>query len=94
MTNCIESLVLLLATAAIGAIFSSSAPDMGPTGIIERFIQVRPKVIFFESEVLYDGKTIDLRQKLSTVITELKPHVPELGKAVIVQGKIWEDTTV
>ncbi|KAG8802540.1 hypothetical protein FRC17_006395, partial [Serendipita sp. 399] len=55
-TNCIENVVASLATAAIGAIWTSAASDFGPSGVLERFEQVKPKVIFVVDWVSYNGK--------------------------------------
>jgi acetoacetyl-CoA synthetase len=45
-SNCIENTVAFLASAAIGAIWTSAAADFAPQGVLERFIQVEPVVIF------------------------------------------------
>src|SRR5207245_1052907 len=53
--NCLESVVLLLATSSMGAIFSSSAADFGVDGVAERLIQIQPKVLFVTNAVVYAG---------------------------------------
>ncbi|KAL6405398.1 acetoacetate-CoA ligase [Ilyonectria robusta] len=93
-TNSIESLLILLAAGAVGAIFSSTAPDMGAKGIVERYSQIQPKVLFLESTVLYGGKTQDQREKLKTAVGELKKQVKQLERVVIMTGPAWEDTSV
>ncbi|KAI8936119.1 hypothetical protein NX059_007618 [Plenodomus lindquistii] len=70
-TNSIETALLLLATGWIGAIFASTAPDMGVTGIVERFVQIQPKILFMETKVQYNGKKLDLRPKFSDVLAQL-----------------------
>ncbi|CCO26473.1 acetoacetyl-CoA synthetase [Rhizoctonia solani AG-1 IB] len=50
-SNCIETAVVCLATAAIGALWVSAAADFGPDGVLERFEQVKPKVIFAVNSV-------------------------------------------
>ncbi|KAF2011975.1 acetyl-CoA synthetase-like protein [Aaosphaeria arxii CBS 175.79] len=94
MTNCIEAVVILLAAGSLGAIFSSTAPDMGRQGIVERFLQIKPKLIFMESKVLYAAKHIDLRSVYSQAIAELREKVPELSKTVVINGPTWDITDV
>ncbi|KAK7035262.1 hypothetical protein VNI00_012029 [Paramarasmius palmivorus] len=74
LTNSINAVVIFLASASIGAIYTSTAPDMGATGILSRYTQVRPKLIFMETEVFYAGKVIDLREKCSQVISSLRAN--------------------
>lgn len=88
-TNCVETLLILLAAGAIGAIFSSTAPDMGEKGIIERYLQVRPKILFVESEVLYGGVRRDFRDKMRSVTETLQRGVSELEQVVVVRGRAW-----
>lgn len=87
MTNSIDCLILLLASAAIGAIFSSTAPDMGVRGIVERYRQISPKILFFDTVVTYGGKRLDLRGKLQRVADEMRELVPGLGDIVVVKGQ-------
>ncbi|KAJ3460911.1 hypothetical protein MRS44_011778 [Fusarium solani] len=93
MTNSLEAVLILLACASIGAIFSSTSPEMGVNGIVERYLQSQPKVLFLESRVLYGGKSRDLRKKLATVVEKLKHQVTGLQQ-VVVSGPTWEDDTV
>ena len=46
MPNCIETVEGFIATAAIGAIWSSCSPDFGINGVVERFLQIKPKILF------------------------------------------------
>ncbi|KAL0580327.1 hypothetical protein V5O48_001664 [Marasmius crinis-equi] len=71
ITNSIEAVVLFLAAASIGAIYTSTAPDMGVKGILDRYEQVEPKLIFLETEVFYAGKVIALNEKCTEVISSL-----------------------
>ncbi|KNZ80854.1 Acetoacetyl-CoA synthetase [Termitomyces sp. J132] len=71
VTNSITAVVIALATASIGGIFSSTATDMGTEGILERYRQIRPKFIFAETEVVYSGKIVNLLPKISAVINDL-----------------------
>ena len=67
-------MTLALGTAAVGAIFSPTATDMGTQGILERYRQIRPAVVFAETEVVYSGKPIDLVPKVRIVATDLLEH--------------------
>ncbi|KAF5555121.1 acetoacetate ligase [Fusarium mexicanum] len=93
MTNSIEAVLVLLACGSLGAIFSSASPEMGSQGILERYTQSRPKLLFAESRILYGGKSRDLRRKLETVVKELREHVVELDN-VIISGPAWEDNNL
>ena len=55
ITNSYESVIIFLATASLGAIFSSCSPDFGASGIIDRFGQINPKILFFGCEIVYFG---------------------------------------
>ena len=81
----------MLAAGSVGAIFSSTSPDMGPQGIVERFSQIQPKVMFIESEVAYGGKRRDLRTRLKPAIEELKSRVHNLQSVVLISGSAWPE---
>ncbi|KAG0707114.1 hypothetical protein DFH29DRAFT_898504 [Suillus ampliporus] len=72
ITNSITSVVVALATSSVGAIFSSTATDMGTQGILDRYRQIKPKFIFIETEIVYAGKTLNLVQKASEVEQDLR----------------------
>ncbi|KAH9935798.1 uncharacterized protein B0H18DRAFT_1207327 [Fomitopsis serialis] len=74
VTNSIDAVVIALASASLGAIFSSTAPDMGTHGILDRYRQIQPKIIFSESEVVYAGKAFDMVPKVSEVANALATH--------------------
>ncbi|KAJ7693447.1 acetoacetate-CoA ligase [Mycena rosella] len=74
VNNTITSVVICLATASIGAIYSSTATDMGTHGILDRYRQIKPVFVFAETEVVYAGKTIDLLPKISEVFRDLRKH--------------------
>ncbi|KAH8205188.1 hypothetical protein TruAng_000600 [Truncatella angustata] len=65
--NSIETLAILLATTWLGAVFSSSSTDMGVSGILQRTVQINPKYIFMDDAALYNGKRVDLRQKITDI---------------------------
>ena len=61
----------MAATAALGAIWSSTSPDFGVSGVLDRFSQIRPKVVFSVEAVSYNMKTHDHTAKLSQVVNQL-----------------------
>jgi acetoacetyl-CoA synthetase len=76
----LEALVLLLAAGAIGAIYSSSSPDFGAVGVLERFGQIAPKLLVASSSYRYGGKDFDGLARL----TEVQDGLPSLLATVIV----------
>ncbi|KIW73685.1 acetoacetate-CoA ligase [Phialophora macrospora] len=71
-SNSISTFALFLATASIGAIFTCCSPETGEKGILDRFVQVQPKILFTDDWVLYNGKRIPCLEKARTVATHLK----------------------
>lgn len=70
--NCSSNVVALLATAAIGAIWVSSAADFAPQGVLERLETVRPKVLFAVDGVRYNGRIHDHIGKVTEVVKGLQ----------------------
>lgn len=77
---------MLLAAAAIGAVVSSTSPELGPKGIVERYSQVKPKVLICDTKVVYAGKSINMVEKFAAIIKDLTRLVPELTATVVVNG--------
>ena len=69
--NMPESIIAMLATTAIGAIWSSSSPDFGIKGVLDRFRQIEPKVLFAANGYFYNGKTHDSLEKLQGILQDL-----------------------
>ncbi len=80
MPNNPESAIAFLASASLGAIWSSCSPDFGTRSVIDRFQQIEPKVLFAVDGYRYNGKAIDRR----STITELQQSLPTLQKTVLV----------
>ncbi len=80
LPNCPEAVMAMLATASIGAIWSSCSPDFGVTGVLDRFGQIEPKILFAVDAYLYNGKTCDTRVTVASVARA----IPSLLKTVIV----------
>ena len=81
MPNMPETLVAMLASASIGAIFTSASPDFGVQGVLDRFGQTEPKVLIAADGYYYNGKTIDSMSKLA----EIAAALPSLVKVVVVR---------
>uniref|UniRef100_A0A0W0FQT6 AMP-dependent synthetase/ligase domain-containing protein n=1 Tax=Moniliophthora roreri TaxID=221103 RepID=A0A0W0FQT6_MONRR len=88
ITNSFTAVTIALATASIGAVFSSTATDMGTQGILDRYRQIQPKLVFAETEVLYAGKTIDLMPKVIEVIKDL--NAKGLSRAILLPSTLTE----
>ncbi|KAF9894296.1 hypothetical protein FE257_007799 [Aspergillus nanangensis] len=71
-SNSIDTLVVMLATTALGALFSSASTDTGVKGILDRLLQLKPKWVFFDDFTVYNGKRVDLRAKIGDVVQGLK----------------------
>ncbi|KAH8810648.1 putative acetyl-CoA synthetase [Xylogone sp. PMI_703] len=70
-SNCVRSLALLLATGAIGAMFTSFATDTGDKALDDRLGLFCPRILFAESTYEYNGKTIDISTKIVNIFTAL-----------------------
>jgi acetoacetyl-CoA synthetase len=80
MPNMTETVVAMLATTSLGAVWSSCSPDFGPRGILDRFQQIAPKVLFTADGYSYNGKTFDSLERISSVL----PDIPSIEKVIVV----------
>uniref|UniRef100_A0A8C6PZV6 Acetoacetyl-CoA synthetase n=1 Tax=Nothobranchius furzeri TaxID=105023 RepID=A0A8C6PZV6_NOTFU len=80
LPNGIHALEAMLAAASIGAIWSSTSVDFGVNGVLDRFSQIQPKLIFSVAAVVYNGKVHDHMEKLTNVVKGL----PDLNKVVVI----------
>jgi len=80
LPNIPETVVTMLAGASIGAVFTSTSPDFGVRGVVDRFGQTTPRILFAVEGYWYNGKWIDCRAKLKDIVAEL----PSLERVVIV----------
>jgi acetoacetyl-CoA synthetase len=71
LPNCPEAIVAFLATASIGAIWSSCAPEFGVRAVIDRFIQIDPVVLFVVTGYRYGLKTVDRTDDVACMLQEL-----------------------
>ncbi len=79
MPNMPETIIAMLAAASIGAIWSSSSPDFGIKGVLDRFTQIEPKVLFAANGYYYNGKKFDSLEKLNSILNQL----PSVGHVVV-----------
>ena len=87
MPNLPETLIALLAASSMGAIFTSASPDFGVQGVLDRFGQVQPKLLFVADGYFYNGKQIETLDKVRDIVAGLpsvrkvivSPYVHETG---------------
>jgi acetoacetyl-CoA synthetase len=77
LPNVPEATAALLATASLGAVWSSCSPDFGVQGVLDRFGQIEPKVLLCADGYLYGGKEFDSQEKVAQVAERL-PSVQEV----------------
>ena len=90
----------MLAATSIGAVWSSCSPDFGVNGVVDRFGQIEPKVLFAANGYYYNGKTIDTRQTVQRVAAAIPsielvvvvPFVASLeGDSLPSGSRAWQD---
>ncbi|PWK65300.1 acetoacetate--CoA ligase [Aminobacter sp. AP02] len=80
MPNMPETVAAMLATASIGAVWSSCSPDFGEQGVLDRFGQIEPKIFIAPDGYWYGGKHIEVGQKIAAVADKL----PSVAKVLVV----------
>jgi len=80
VTNYPESVITMLATTSLGAIWSSTSPDFGFDGVYDRFSQIEPKILFAIESYNYAGKKINCLEK----IEKLSSQIPSIEKVVLI----------
>ena len=80
MPNSIETVEAFIASSSLGAIWSSCSPDFGVKGVVERFSQIDPKVLFSIDKYFYNGKTINILDRIPKILKD----VPSIEYVVIV----------
>ncbi len=78
-TNIPEAIIGMLAATSIGAIWSSCSPDFGLQGVLDRFGQIQPKVLFAVKSYYYGGKRIDCSEKIMHFVENL----PDTEKVIL-----------
>ena len=80
MPNIPETVIAMLGATAIGAIWSSCSPDFGAAGVLDRFGQIQPRVLFCADSYLYSGREIDCLDR----VREITRQIPEIERVVVV----------
>lgn len=93
LSNRLETIVACLAALSIGALWSTSSPDMGVEGILDRMRQIRPKILFVESDVFYNGRVIELMDKNRECSRTLL-NTPEFMNMIVIprRRKVQQDS--
>ncbi|MBN2238335.1 MAG: acetoacetate--CoA ligase [Dehalococcoidales bacterium] len=80
LPNMPEAVIAMLATTSLGAIWSSCSPDFGVRGMLDRFQQIEPKVLFTANGYVYNGKTHDSLERVASVLGD----IPSIEKVVVI----------
>jgi len=80
LPNIPETVTAYISTAVLGAVWSSCSPDFGTNGVIDRFSQISPKILFIGDKYFYNGKKINILERLP----EILKGVSSIEKIVIV----------
>ena len=80
LPNLPETVIAMLATTSIGAIWSSCSPDFGVSGVLDRFGQIEPRVLFCAASYRYSGKEIDCLARVKDIVDRL----PAISRVVVV----------
>jgi len=101
--NCPEAIIAMLAATSLGAIWSSCSPDFGVNGVVDRFGQIEPKILFASNGYYYNGKRIDSLPVVAAITeaipsierTVIVPFLAEAGPAEGMQSAIdWHDFAI
>ena len=77
--NKIESVIIFLACAKIGVIWSSCSPDFGKQGVVDRFKQIEPKVLITSDYYFYNSKRINILEKVDSILEQ----IPSIKKTIV-----------
>jgi acetoacetyl-CoA synthetase len=88
LPNIPETVAAFLATASLGAVWSSAAPEFGARSVIDRFAQIEPKVLLAIDGYRYGGKDFDRHEVVEGIAREIGARVVRLG---YLDGSGWED---
>jgi acetoacetyl-CoA synthetase len=94
MPNIPETVIAMLATASLGAVWSSCSPDFGVKGVLDRFGQIEPKVLFCADGYRYAGREIDSLMRVREIVAQIGSIrrvvvVPQLG-ATLGELEAWD----
>ncbi len=103
MPNTSETVEAFLGTVAIGAIWSSCSPDFGVNGVVERFSQIKPKVLIVTEKYFYAGKQINILERIPEIVKKIpsikhiiiskypgEPNLKKLPKFSNIKSHNWD----
>jgi acetoacetyl-CoA synthetase len=100
LPNSPEAVIAVLATTSIGAVWSCCGPDFGPTGVLERFAQLKPKAIFYVDGYQYGGKRFDRKPEMQQILARLDslahviavPYLQRSDRTVLAPNtRFWDE---
>ena len=100
LPNLPETIIAMLATSSLGAIWSSTSPDFGINGVLDRFGQISPKVLFTANAYCYNGKNFDCLEKAAQVAATIQSIekvvvIPYIDQSIdykqIKNAVLWDD---
>lgn len=80
VANVPEAVIAMLAATSLGAVWSSTSPDFGIEGVVDRFGQIEPKILFATKSYFYGGKHVNNFDK----ILEVKKRIPSIKKVILI----------
>ncbi|MBS4035555.1 MAG: acetoacetate--CoA ligase [Ignavibacterium sp.] len=80
ISNIPEAVIGMLAATSLGAIWSSTSPDFGIQGVLDRFSQIEPKILFAIESYYYNGNHIDCTEKIKSIVKQ----IPSINKVILI----------
>ena len=102
LPNIPEAAIAMLGVTSLGAVWSSSSPDFGVQGVLDRFAQIAPKVLFAVNGYFYNGKVVDTRDKVMEIAARLPSveyvvwveYISNLPRGAALPRPVGSDATV
>ncbi len=99
LPNLPETVIAMLATASLGAIWSSCSPDFGVSGIVDRFKQIAPKVLFVCDGYTFNGKAFDRQEQIGPLLKALSsvqkivlvPYLKDVSATTNPKVWLWQN---
>ena len=96
LPNIPQTIIAMLATSALGGVWSSCSPDFGIRGVLDRFEQINPKVLFVADGYFYKGKKIDLTSNILEIQSSLSSLKETICINIVnakknIQVSYWDD---
>ena len=99
LPNIPEAVIAMLATASIGAIWSSCSPEFGTQGVVDRFKQIEPKIIFASNGYKYGGKVYNNSERIKEIVSQIStikkviiiPTISDSSLPILSKSIMWEN---